>query len=200
MRVDSCPAIRATTSRSSPFRGYSVTPVPRKLCADLGREPRLSGAALDHLERTHPRHPPLLKHLSPPGLCAPEERAAAVLVDPGGLEESVDVFLGRCGGPGPRCTARPSLGAGRTTVSLACSSPRPGARLRHRRARICRRGLPRTRGHGAPRGSRRRCPRGGRGSTHWQSFAPPHGLLALPWSSFAPLFAEFSESARTSFH
>ncbi len=35
VRVDSWPAIRAPTSRSLPFRRYSVIPVPRKLCAQI---------------------------------------------------------------------------------------------------------------------------------------------------------------------
>ena len=96
MRVDSCPAIRAATSRSPPFRRYSVIPVPRKLWAQISAgSPGLSGAALDHLERTQARHRPVLEGIAPPGLAAPEEGPAAVFADPGGLEVGVDVFLGR---------------------------------------------------------------------------------------------------------
>ena len=74
MRVDSCPAIRAATSRSPPFRRYSVIPVPRKLWAQISAgSPGLSGAALDHLERTEPRHGSVLERIAPPGRAAPEE-------------------------------------------------------------------------------------------------------------------------------
>ena len=71
-----------------------MIPVPRKLWgADLGREPGLAGAALDHLERTHPRHPPFLEHVAAPGLAAPEERSSPVLAGPRDLEVGVDVAL-----------------------------------------------------------------------------------------------------------
>ena len=62
--------------------------------ADLGREPRLAGATLDHLERAQPRHGPFLKRIAAPGPAAPEEGPAPVLADAGGLEVGVDVFLG----------------------------------------------------------------------------------------------------------
>ena len=35
--------------------------------ADLGRQPRLSGAALYHLQRTQARHRPILERIAPPG-------------------------------------------------------------------------------------------------------------------------------------
>ena len=60
---------------------------------DLGGEPHLSGAALDHLERTQARHCPILERIATPGLAAPEERSAAIFADAGGLEVGVDVGL-----------------------------------------------------------------------------------------------------------
>ena len=63
--------------------------------ADLGGESRLSGATLDHLERTQARHRPILERIAPPGLAASEQRAAAVVfADAGGLEVGVDIGLG----------------------------------------------------------------------------------------------------------
>ena len=63
--------------------------------ADLGRETRLSGAALDHLQRAQARHRPILERISPPGLTAAEQGAAAVFADAGGGEVGVDAGL-RC--------------------------------------------------------------------------------------------------------
>ena len=40
--------------------------------ADLGREPRLSGAALEHLQRAQARHCPILERIAPPRLAAAE--------------------------------------------------------------------------------------------------------------------------------
>ena len=62
--------------------------------ADLGGEPRLSGAALDHLERAQARHRPLLERIAAPGLAAPKERSAPILADASGLEVGTDVGLG----------------------------------------------------------------------------------------------------------
>ena len=61
--------------------------------ADFGGEARLSGAALDHLQRTQARHRPILERIAPPGLAAAEERSAAIIADAGGLEVGVDVGL-----------------------------------------------------------------------------------------------------------
>ena len=47
--------------------------------ADLGGESRLSGAALDHLQRAQARHCPILERIAPPGL------AKAQALDPGPL-------------------------------------------------------------------------------------------------------------------
>ena len=72
-----------------------MIPVPRKLWAQISAgSPAFRGAALDHLERPHPRHGPLLEHVAPPRLAAPEKGPALVLADAGGLEVDVDVFLG----------------------------------------------------------------------------------------------------------
>ena len=160
MRVDSCPAIRAATSRSPPFRRYSGDPGPGEAVrADLGRQPRLSGAALDHLERVHTRHGLVLEHIAAPGLAAPEEWAAAVLADSGGLEVAVDVALSDVVGGDdvvpPTLFVKPEERA----RSLGCSSRRREARLRRSPARSCRRGPRGTRGCVDPRGSRRRCRR-----------------------------------------
>ena len=62
---------------------------------DLGGEARLSGATLDHLERTQARHRPILERIAPPGLAASEQKAAVVVfADAGGLEVGVDIGLG----------------------------------------------------------------------------------------------------------
>ena len=60
---------------------------------DLGGEANLSGAALDHLERTQSRHRSVLERIAPPGLTAPEQRPAAIIADAGGGEVGVDVGL-----------------------------------------------------------------------------------------------------------
>ena len=53
------PAIRAASSRSPPFRRYSVMPVPTEAVrADLRGQSRLPRPALDHPERRGPRHRP----------------------------------------------------------------------------------------------------------------------------------------------
>ena len=96
MRVDSCPAIRAATSRSPPFRRYSVIPVPRKLWAQISvGSPAVRARRLIIFSALKPRHRPILERIAPPGLAAPEQGSAAVFADAGGGEVGVDVGL-RC--------------------------------------------------------------------------------------------------------
>ena len=130
--------------------------------ADLGGESRLSGAALDHLERTQARHRPVLEGIAPPGLAAPEEGPAAVFADAGGLEVGVDVFLGRMVGGDdvvpPALLVEPEERARTLGVVVGDPERDGGARSREavdedaeeravtkaceRRGRRCRRGAP----------------------------------------------------------
>ena len=127
-------------TRSKGLR-YSVIPVPREAVGtDLGGEPYLSGAALDHLERTQARHCPNLERIATPR--ARSSGRAAVRGDhrrcgrPRGRRRRRPA---RCGGQGRRCTVPPSRGGGRTSAGLGCSSRRREARPRRSPARNCRR-------------------------------------------------------------
>ena len=97
--------------------------------ADLGREPRLSGAVLDHLQRAQARHRPIPERISPPGTTAAEQGAAAVFADAGGGEVGVDAGL-RCvmGGDDVNEASRRARRAFRPSTLQLCRALPPTVR------------------------------------------------------------------------